>query len=203
MLAKQRKAPRRRGCRGGFETLGANWSVQPLAISPAISSAGQRCPASAGTATKAPITTARHRPMRRHGDAPRPDGRLHRCLHSHPRSQATFRAWVHEVKHYGYRLIVRREGETVRVFTRRGYDWTERYPAIAAARGQAACEVVHAGRRGGGHRRRWNRRVRCTPPAAPQPLCYAAQPEGNQSWGVEEFKKSPALQKRLLAQRRV
>jgi ATP-dependent DNA ligase len=59
--------------------------------------------------------------MRRHGDGPRPDGRLHRCLHSHPRSQATFLAdWVHEVKHYGYRLIVRREGETVRLFTRRG-----------------------------------------------------------------------------------
>jgi ATP dependent DNA ligase domain len=40
---------------------------------------------------------------------------------------------VHEVKHDGYRLIVRREGPTVRLFTRRGYDWTDRYPAIAAA----------------------------------------------------------------------
>jgi ATP-dependent DNA ligase len=40
---------------------------------------------------------------------------------------------VHEVKHDGYRLIVRRDGEAVRLFTRRGYDWTERYPAIATA----------------------------------------------------------------------
>jgi hypothetical protein len=32
-----------------------------------------------------------------------------------------------------YRLIVRRDGEAVRLFTRRGHDWTERYPAIAAA----------------------------------------------------------------------
>jgi bifunctional non-homologous end joining protein LigD len=39
--------------------------------------------------------------------------------------------WVHEIKHDGYRLQVRREGETVRLFTRRGYDWTGRYPAIA------------------------------------------------------------------------
>jgi ATP dependent DNA ligase-like protein len=31
------------------------------------------------------------------------------------------------------RLIVRRDGDEVRLFTRRGYDWTERYPAIAAA----------------------------------------------------------------------
>jgi bifunctional non-homologous end joining protein LigD len=35
--------------------------------------------------------------------------------------------------HDGYRLIVRRDGDTVRLFTRRGHDWTERYPAIAGA----------------------------------------------------------------------
>jgi bifunctional non-homologous end joining protein LigD len=29
---------------------------------------------------------------------------------------------VHEIKHDGYGLIVRRDGETVRLFTRRGYD---------------------------------------------------------------------------------
>jgi bifunctional non-homologous end joining protein LigD len=28
---------------------------------------------------------------------------------------------------------LRCDGETVRLFTRRGYDWTDRYPAIAAA----------------------------------------------------------------------
>jgi bifunctional non-homologous end joining protein LigD len=39
--------------------------------------------------------------------------------------------WVHEIKHDGYRLQVRREGDAVRLFTRRGYDWTGRYPAIA------------------------------------------------------------------------
>jgi bifunctional non-homologous end joining protein LigD len=33
--------------------------------------------------------------------------------------------WIHEVKHDGYRLQVRREGDTVR-----GFDWTNRYPAI-------------------------------------------------------------------------
>jgi bifunctional non-homologous end joining protein LigD len=45
--------------------------------------------------------------------------------------------WVHEIKHDGYRLIVRRDGETVRLFTRRGYDWTDRYPAIATAAAKA------------------------------------------------------------------
>jgi bifunctional non-homologous end joining protein LigD len=38
--------------------------------------------------------------------------------------------WVHEIKHDGYRLQVRREGDKVRLFTRRGYDWSGRYPAI-------------------------------------------------------------------------
>jgi hypothetical protein len=40
--------------------------------------------------------------------------------------------WVQEIKHDGYRLIVRRDGLTVRLFTRRGYD-SDRYPVIAAA----------------------------------------------------------------------
>jgi bifunctional non-homologous end joining protein LigD len=39
--------------------------------------------------------------------------------------------WVHEIKHDGYRLQVRRVGDQVRLFTRRGYDWSDRYPAIA------------------------------------------------------------------------
>jgi bifunctional non-homologous end joining protein LigD len=43
---------------------------------------------------------------------------------------------VHEVKHDGYRLLVRRDGATVRLFTRRGYDLTDRYPAIASAAGK-------------------------------------------------------------------
>src|SRR5215467_13469022 len=42
-------------------------------------------------------------------------------------------SWVHEIKHDGYRLIVRRDGPTVRLYTRNAYDWTARLPAIAAA----------------------------------------------------------------------
>ena len=41
--------------------------------------------------------------------------------------------WVHEIKHDGYRLIVRRDGPIVRLYTRNAYDWTVRLPAIAAA----------------------------------------------------------------------
>jgi bifunctional non-homologous end joining protein LigD len=41
--------------------------------------------------------------------------------------------WLHEIKHDGYRLIVQREGKRVRLFTRRGYDWSDRYPLITEA----------------------------------------------------------------------
>jgi bifunctional non-homologous end joining protein LigD len=41
--------------------------------------------------------------------------------------------WVHEIKHDGYRLIVRRDGASVRLYTRSAYDCTARLPAIAAA----------------------------------------------------------------------
>jgi bifunctional non-homologous end joining protein LigD len=41
--------------------------------------------------------------------------------------------WVHEIKHDGYRIIVRRDGPTVRLYSRNAYDWTARLSAIAAA----------------------------------------------------------------------
>ena len=40
--------------------------------------------------------------------------------------------WVHEIKHDGYRMIVRREGSAVRVYSRNASDWTARLAAIAA-----------------------------------------------------------------------
>src|SRR5215831_12149321 len=45
---------------------------------------------------------------------------------------ATF-AWLHEVKYDGYRLIVAREGNRVRLFTRSGHDWSGRNPWIVEA----------------------------------------------------------------------
>jgi bifunctional non-homologous end joining protein LigD len=41
--------------------------------------------------------------------------------------------WVHEIKHDGYRFICRRDGDQVRVFSRRGNNYTDRVPAIAEA----------------------------------------------------------------------
>jgi ATP-dependent DNA ligase len=42
-------------------------------------------------------------------------------------------SWVREIKHDGYRLMVRRDGERVRSFTKNGHDWANRFPAIVDA----------------------------------------------------------------------
>ena len=33
--------------------------------------------------------------------------------------------WIHEVKQDGFRLIVARDADRVRLFTRNGHDWTD------------------------------------------------------------------------------
>jgi hypothetical protein len=48
------------------------------------------------------------------------------------------REWVHEIKFDSIRLIVRRDGKRVRVYTRRGFDWTGRFPWIEDAPNQSA-----------------------------------------------------------------
>jgi len=41
--------------------------------------------------------------------------------------------WVHEIKHDGYQLMVRRDGLRVRRFTCGGHDWADRFPTIVNA----------------------------------------------------------------------
>ena len=41
--------------------------------------------------------------------------------------------WIHEIKHDGYRLIVQCDGKRVRLFTRNGHDWSDRFPRIVEA----------------------------------------------------------------------
>jgi hypothetical protein len=56
--------------------------------------------------------------------------------------------WVHEIKHDGYRLIVRRDGPVVRLYSRNAIDLTTRLSAIAAAGGAGPGEELHHRRRG-------------------------------------------------------
>ena len=41
--------------------------------------------------------------------------------------------WIHEIKHDGFRILARRQGDRIRLFTRNGYDFTSRFPKITAA----------------------------------------------------------------------
>ena len=48
--------------------------------------------------------------------------------------------WIHELKHDGYRCQVLLEPGQVRVFTRNGYDWSDRYPSIVRAAANLHCQ---------------------------------------------------------------
>jgi bifunctional non-homologous end joining protein LigD len=50
--------------------------------------------------------------------------------------------WLFEVKWDGYRALAEVEGETVRLYSRRGLSYTKRYPAIAAALAQLGHDAV-------------------------------------------------------------
>jgi bifunctional non-homologous end joining protein LigD len=39
--------------------------------------------------------------------------------------------WIHEIKFDGYRVQLQLANEVVRIFTRRGHDWTRRFKKVA------------------------------------------------------------------------
>jgi bifunctional non-homologous end joining protein LigD len=52
--------------------------------------------------------------------------------------------WIHEIKHDGYPLMVKRQDKRVRLFTPNGHDWTDHYPLIveAALRNRSTSFVI-------------------------------------------------------------
>jgi bifunctional non-homologous end joining protein LigD len=62
-----------------------------------------------------------------------PSGFIEPCLPSKAARPPSGPLWVHEIKHDGYRLMVRRDGSRVRCFTRNGHDWANRFPTIVDA----------------------------------------------------------------------
>ena len=63
----------------------------------------------------------------------RPPGFIEPCLPTLGQTVRTGPQWAYEIKHDGFRFICRREGDHVRVFSRRGNDYTDRVPRIAKA----------------------------------------------------------------------
>src|SRR5690349_21006099 len=49
-------------------------------------------------------------------------------------------AWLHEMKYDGYRCLLALAGGKARIYTRKGLDWTDKFPEIAEAAGAIQCD---------------------------------------------------------------
>jgi ATP-dependent DNA ligase len=65
--------------------------------------------------------------------SPPRNGFIEPCLPSPAERPPSGPDWVHEIKHDGYRLMARRDPVGIRLLTRNGHDWSDRYPAIVEA----------------------------------------------------------------------
>ena len=64
----------------------------------------------------------------------RPDlGIIEPCLPSPAKAPPSGAGWLHEIKHDGFRILARRDGAGVRLITRNGSNFTDRFPFIAMA----------------------------------------------------------------------
>jgi bifunctional non-homologous end joining protein LigD len=62
-----------------------------------------------------------------------PSGFIGPCLPSPAERPPNGPNWIHEIKHDGYRLMARRNAAGVRLLTRNGHDWVDRFPLIVEA----------------------------------------------------------------------
>jgi bifunctional non-homologous end joining protein LigD len=88
---------------------------------------------------------------------PLPLGFIARCLPTKAPQPPTSGAWLHEIKHDGFRIIARKDGARVRLYSRPGNDLTHRFPliveALARLRSRSCIidgEAVSCGDDGGG-----------------------------------------------------
>jgi ATP dependent DNA ligase domain len=57
-----------------------------------------------------------------------PTGFIQPCLPTKAQQPPTGDAWLHEIKHDGFRVIARKDGPRVRLYSRPGKDLTYRFP---------------------------------------------------------------------------
>jgi ATP-dependent DNA ligase len=69
-------------------------------------------------------------------------GMIEPCIPTRASKPPVGQQWIHEIKHDGCRLIACKRDDRVRLQTRNGFDWTERYPRITEA--VAALRVASA-----------------------------------------------------------
>src|SRR5262245_50275911 len=64
---------------------------------------------------------------------PLPPGFIPPCLPTKAAARPSGEAWRHEIKHDGFRVIARKDGDRVRLYSRPGNDLTDRFSLIVAA----------------------------------------------------------------------
>ena len=62
-----------------------------------------------------------------------PAGFIAPCLPTSASQPPSGAEWLHEIKHDGFRVIARKEGKRVRLYSRPGNDLTYRFPLIVEA----------------------------------------------------------------------
>jgi bifunctional non-homologous end joining protein LigD len=62
-----------------------------------------------------------------------PAGFIAPCLPTKTDKLPSGDLWLHEIKHDGFRVIARKDGERVRLYSRPGNDMTRRFPRIVEA----------------------------------------------------------------------
>src|SRR6516162_10888100 len=60
-------------------------------------------------------------------------GIIEPCLPSPAKAPPSGPGWLHEIKHDGFRIMARQNAAGVRLITRAGNDFTDRFPFIAMA----------------------------------------------------------------------
>ena len=114
-----------------------------------------------------------------------PPGFVPPCLPTKAPHPPTGALWVHEIKHDGFRIIARKDGNRVRLYSRAGNDLTDRFPLIEADGPTVfahACKMGLEGivskRKGSTYRsgrsRDWVK--------SKNPACAAAKREAEENW---------------------
>jgi bifunctional non-homologous end joining protein LigD len=58
---------------------------------------------------------------------------IHPCLPRPAKEPPGGSGWIHEIKHDGFRIMARRDETGVRLYTRNGYNFADRFPRIVEA----------------------------------------------------------------------
>jgi ATP-dependent DNA ligase len=72
------------------------------------------------------------------------------CLPTYTKQLPSGADWLDEIKHDGFRVIARKEGKRVKLYSRAGNDLTDRFPliveALAKGTARAGCKTPVASR---------------------------------------------------------